>query len=237
MSDDVARRNVSWWRLDGFNRHDLDAIMSLFADDCVFDSAGPGRVGTAIRRSGSGSRGLGARFEGYVHYGDGRHFVSGDRGVSEWTLTGTTIDESDSRCGGLDLEGDKVLRKDSSGRSSSDEAHHVRRGSGRARRRRRDRRARRFHDARWFERGGVERRATVCRSVRPAARRSCRRSSSTRPATSGARGGVEARRLVARDRTVDRLLSERRRDRRARRGRRPPRAPDGGAGLRLGSPW
>ena len=27
-----------------------------------------------------------------VHYGDGGHFVSGDRGVSEWTLTGTTTE-------------------------------------------------------------------------------------------------------------------------------------------------
>jgi ketosteroid isomerase-like protein len=24
--------------LDGFNRHDLDAIMSCFADDCVFEA-------------------------------------------------------------------------------------------------------------------------------------------------------------------------------------------------------
>ncbi len=27
-----------------------------------------------------------------VHYGDDDHFVSGDRGLSEWTLTGTTAD-------------------------------------------------------------------------------------------------------------------------------------------------
>ncbi len=47
-----------------------------------------------------------------------------------------------------------------------------------------------------------------------------------------ARGGVEAGRLVARDRALDRLLPERRRDRRARRARRLPRAPDRGARLR-----
>ena len=47
-----------------------------------------------------------------------------------------------------------------------------------------------------------------------------------------ARGGVEAGRLVARDRAVDRLLPERRRDRRAGRAGRLPGAPDRGARLR-----
>jgi hypothetical protein len=27
-----------------------------------------------------------------VHYGDDDHFVSGERGASEWTLTGNTVD-------------------------------------------------------------------------------------------------------------------------------------------------
>jgi uncharacterized protein (DUF427 family) len=38
--------------------------------------------------------GLGARFTTIpdVHYGDDAHFVAGDRGASEWTLTGTTTD-------------------------------------------------------------------------------------------------------------------------------------------------
>ena len=47
-----------------------------------------------------------------------------------------------------------------------------------------------------------------------------------------ARGGVEAGRLDARDRAVDRLLPERRRDRRAGRAGRLPGAPDRGARLR-----
>ena len=39
-------------------------------------------------------KGLATRFEGLpdVHYGDDRHWVSGDRGASEWLLTGTTRD-------------------------------------------------------------------------------------------------------------------------------------------------
>ena len=47
-----------------------------------------------------------------------------------------------------------------------------------------------------------------------------------------ARGGVEERRLVARDRAVDRVLPERRRDHRPRRADHLPRAPDRGARLR-----
>ncbi len=38
MSDDASRLTVLEHVLDGFNRHDVDAIMSLFADDCVFES-------------------------------------------------------------------------------------------------------------------------------------------------------------------------------------------------------
>ncbi len=62
--------------------------------------------------------GLDARFRGIpdVHYGDGRHFVAGDRGASEWTLTGTTIDGDRLEVRGCDLwtfRGDRIARKDS----------------------------------------------------------------------------------------------------------------------------
>jgi ketosteroid isomerase-like protein len=35
---DEARLDVLERMLDAFDEHDLDAIMALFADDCVFDS-------------------------------------------------------------------------------------------------------------------------------------------------------------------------------------------------------
>jgi steroid delta-isomerase-like uncharacterized protein len=78
-----------------FNRHDLDAIMSHFAEDCVFDAPrGPDRGGRRFVGKKEVRRGLAARFEGIpdVHYDDDDHFVCGARGVSEWTLTGTTVD-------------------------------------------------------------------------------------------------------------------------------------------------
>ena len=81
--------------LDAFNRHDLDAIMSHFAEDCVFEAPrGPDRWGRRFVGKQEVRRGLAARFEGIpdVHYGDDDHFACGSRGVSEWTITGTTVD-------------------------------------------------------------------------------------------------------------------------------------------------
>jgi ketosteroid isomerase-like protein len=105
--------------LDAFNRHDLDAIMSFFTDDCVLNMprgdspSGAKAVGRdAVRAL------LGTRFEGIpdVHYGDERHFIAGDRGVSEWLLTGTTRAGERVEVRGCDLfefRGDKISRKDS----------------------------------------------------------------------------------------------------------------------------
>jgi ketosteroid isomerase-like protein len=102
-----------------FNRHDLDAIMSLFADDCVFESPrGPDPWGTRFVGSTEVREGLAARFRGIpdVHYGDARHFVAGERGASEWTLTGTTVEGERIEVRGCDLwtfDGDRVVLKDS----------------------------------------------------------------------------------------------------------------------------
>jgi ketosteroid isomerase-like protein len=104
---------------DAFNRHDLDAIMSLFADDCVFESPrGSDPWGTRFVGRAEVREGLAARFQGIpdVHYGDARHFVAGERGVSEWTLTGTTLEGERLEVRGCDLwtfEGELVVLKDS----------------------------------------------------------------------------------------------------------------------------
>jgi len=46
--------------LDAFNRHDLDAIMEFFADDCSFDMPkGPDPWGQTVHRQRSGSGGSG----------------------------------------------------------------------------------------------------------------------------------------------------------------------------------
>ena len=106
--------------LDAFNRHDLDAILAEFADECAFDAPrGPGPGGARFTGRDDVRRGFAARFEGIpdVSYADGGHFVSGARGVSEWTLTGTTTDGERVEVRGCDLwtfdDDDRIVRKDS----------------------------------------------------------------------------------------------------------------------------
>jgi taurine dehydrogenase small subunit len=102
-----------------FNRHDLDAIMALFTDDCVFESSrGAEPWGTRFVGRAQVRDGLAARFSGIpdVHYGNDRHFVAGERGASEWTLTGTTAEGERLEVRGCDLwtfAGDRIARKDS----------------------------------------------------------------------------------------------------------------------------
>lgn len=105
--------------LDAFNRHDLDAIMAHFAEDAVFESPrGPEPWGTRHTGKAAVRAGLAARFAGIpdVHYGDDRHWACGDRGVSEWLLTGTTTEGQRIAVRGCDLwefRDGQVVRKDS----------------------------------------------------------------------------------------------------------------------------
>ena len=51
--------------LDAFNRHDLDAIMACFAEDCVLESPrGPDPWGHRFVGQDEVRRGLAARFDG-----------------------------------------------------------------------------------------------------------------------------------------------------------------------------
>lgn len=104
---------------DAFNRHDLDAIMTYFVDDCVLQMPrGPEPWGNRLEGREAVRQGLASRFAGIpdVHYSDDTHFVSGDRGVSQWTMTGTATDGKRVEVRGCDLwtfSGGKVQRKDS----------------------------------------------------------------------------------------------------------------------------
>ena len=105
--------------LNAFNRHDLDAIMANFADDAVFEAPrGADPWGTRFEGKDAVREGLALRFSGIpdVHYGDDRHFVSGNRGASEWLLTGTTTEGIRLEVRGCDLwefRDGQVIRKDS----------------------------------------------------------------------------------------------------------------------------
>ena len=68
--------------LDAFNRHDADAVMEFFTEDCVFETPrGPDAGGRRLLGKAEVRSGIEARFAGIpdIHYGDDRHWVCGDR--------------------------------------------------------------------------------------------------------------------------------------------------------------
>jgi ketosteroid isomerase-like protein len=103
----------------GFDTHDLDRILRHFADDAVFESPrGPDPWGQRFEGIEAIRDAFRARFTGIpdVRYLDDDHFVAGDRGASEWTLRGTTVEGQRIEVRGCDLwtfRGGKVVLKDS----------------------------------------------------------------------------------------------------------------------------
>lgn len=108
MSDALAEVTTEFLQAfaDAWNAHDADALMSFMTDDCVFEaSAGPDAWGMRAK----GAEGVRAAFTDVwtrfpdAHWGDARHFVCGNRGVSEWTFTGTGRDGGRVDVHGCDL--------------------------------------------------------------------------------------------------------------------------------------
>jgi ketosteroid isomerase-like protein len=103
----------------GFDRHDVDAIMRHFAGDAVFESPrGPDVFGRRFEGAAAVRAAFEARFAGIpdVRYREDEHFVSGDRGASEWTLSGTTTDGVSLHVRGCDLwtfRDGLIVKKDS----------------------------------------------------------------------------------------------------------------------------
>jgi ketosteroid isomerase-like protein len=102
-----------------FNQHDLDALMAHMTEDCVFyASAGPEQQG---RRYAGREAVLGGFAEVFTNFPDGqweeeRHWVSGNRGVSEWVFRGTRLDGARVEVNGCDLftfRDGKIAVKDS----------------------------------------------------------------------------------------------------------------------------
>jgi steroid delta-isomerase-like uncharacterized protein len=91
---------------DAWNRHDLDALMAMMTDDCVFDaSAGPHVEGERAEGAQAVRAAFAAVFEAFpdAHWANTRHFVAGARGVSEWTFSGTRKDGRRVEVNGCDL--------------------------------------------------------------------------------------------------------------------------------------
>ena len=114
VTTDLLHRFAEAW-----NRHDVDALMSFMTEDCVFEtSAGPDVSGSryagrdAVR---SGFAEVWATFPD-AHWGSAQHFVFGDRGMSQWTFTGTRADGTRVEVHGCDLftfRNGRIVVKDS----------------------------------------------------------------------------------------------------------------------------
>ena len=121
MSDVLAEVTTEFLQAfaDAWNEHDVDALMSFMTDDCVFEaSAGPEVCGTRSRGRDAVRAAFAQVWTTFpdAHWGNARHFVCGDRGVSEWTFTGTAQDGTRVEVHGCDLfmfRGGKIALKNS----------------------------------------------------------------------------------------------------------------------------
>lgn len=92
--------------VDAFNAHDVKAIMSLMTTDCVFQaSAGPDADGEKFSGQAEVKRAFENVFKMFpdAHWGNPKHFISGDRGFTEWIFTGTRADGTKVEVTGCDL--------------------------------------------------------------------------------------------------------------------------------------
>lgn len=91
---------------DAFNTHDLNAVMAHMTDDCVFEaSAGPDANGEKFSGQEQVRKAFEIVFKTYpdAHWGKSKHFISGNRGFSEWVFTGTRGDGTKVEVTGCDL--------------------------------------------------------------------------------------------------------------------------------------
>ena len=91
---------------DAWNRHDIDTIMALMTEDCIFEpGGGPERYGTRYE----GQEAVRERFiEVFTEIPDVRfenaiHFSDEHYGCSEWTIVGTRTDGTPMELDGCDL--------------------------------------------------------------------------------------------------------------------------------------
>lgn len=102
-----------------FDRHDLDGIMAHFAEDAVFEGPrGPHPWGQRFVGHDAVRAAFAERFAGIpdIRYQQDEHFVDGDRGASEWTLSGTATDGRRIEVRGCDLwtlRDGRIVKKDS----------------------------------------------------------------------------------------------------------------------------
>ena len=106
ISPDSVTASVLLGFAKAFNAHDLNAILSYMADDCVFlASAGPDAYGEKFVGKEEVRKGFEDVFKTYpdAHWGNFTYFIAGNRSVTEWLFTGTRADGSRVEITGCDL--------------------------------------------------------------------------------------------------------------------------------------
>ena len=103
---------------EAFNQRDVEKILAFFADDATFLMArGPEACGRRVQGKAAIGRVLADRFKVItdMRWDHIDHFVTADRAVSVWTVTGRGADGERLNYQGCDLyrfRGDKILHKD-----------------------------------------------------------------------------------------------------------------------------
>ena len=91
---------------DAFNRHDVDGVMTHFANDCVFYTvSGDEAYGAKVEGADAIAKAFSAVWASMkdAHWDHHSHFVWGDRAVSEWTFSGTDANGMRIEAQGADL--------------------------------------------------------------------------------------------------------------------------------------
>jgi hypothetical protein len=98
--------------MDAWNAHDVEGIVSFFADDCEFHaSVGPELMGASYAGRDEIRKGVTAFFERFPdgRFEDASAWVAGEHGASEWTFVsgGTAV----RGCDLFEFEGDRIRVK------------------------------------------------------------------------------------------------------------------------------
>jgi ketosteroid isomerase-like protein len=91
---------------DAFNRHDLDAVMSMMTDDCVFlSSAGDEVDGKRIEGQADVRKAFEAVIEKMpdAQWGDAEHIIEGDRALTRWVFSWTDTSGKTASIVGCDI--------------------------------------------------------------------------------------------------------------------------------------
>lgn len=104
---------------DAWNRHDVHALVEFMTDDCVYESSsGLDVCGTRYEGQKAVREGFASVWESFpdAQWLGARHFIVGNRGVSEWTFTGTNKGGQRVEVSGCDVftfRGGKIRVKNS----------------------------------------------------------------------------------------------------------------------------